>query len=98
MKERQTKQLKVNIPKETADGIYSNFVIMNFNNSEFILDFGRILPAVTEAKIYSRIVMAPQHCKRMMLLVQKNIEKFEEKFGEITISKKEEKKNIGFQQ
>lgn len=96
MKQQQKKQIKVNISKEVGEGIYSNIVLMNFNDSEFILDFGRLLPAVAEAKIYSRIVMTPQHCKRLMLLLQKNVEKFEEKFGNISVAQKEEKKNIGF--
>jgi hypothetical protein len=99
MKEKQQRQIKVNIQKEAAEGIYSNIVFMNFNASEFIVDFGRILPAIPEAKIYSRIIMNPQHCKRLMLLLERNIKKFEEKFGEISLPEKgEHKKDIGFQQ
>ncbi len=97
MKKQKKKQIKVNIPKENSEGIYSNLVLMNFNNSEFILDFARILPGVPEAKVYSRIVMNPQHTKRLMKLLDKNIEKFEEKFGEINLPEKDVRKNIGFQ-
>lgn len=95
-KQQQQKQIKINIPKENAEGIYSNLVLMNFNDSEFILDFARILPAVKEAKIYSRIMMNPQHSKRLMKLLSKNIEKYEEKYGEIKLPEKDVKKNIGF--
>ena len=98
MKQKQQQQIKVNIPKEAAEGIYSNIVFMNFNASEFIIDFGRILPAVPEAKIYSRIIMNPQHCKRLMHLLERNIDKFEKQFGKISLPEKEGgKKDIGFQ-
>ncbi|MBC8525770.1 MAG: DUF3467 domain-containing protein [Candidatus Cloacimonetes bacterium] len=96
MKEKQKKQIKVNIPKEIGEGIYSNIVFMNFNASEFIVDFGRLLPAIPEAKIYSRIVMNPQHCKRLMHLLERNIEKFENQFGEISLPEVSSKKDIGF--
>ncbi len=97
MKEGQRKQIKVSIQKESAEGIYSNIVFMNFNASEFIVDFGRILPAVPEAKIYSRIIMNPQHCKRLMHLLERNIDKFEKQFGEISLpEQKNGTRDIGF--
>ncbi|MEA2103763.1 MAG: DUF3467 domain-containing protein [Candidatus Cloacimonadota bacterium] len=95
-KQQQPQKIKINIPKENAEGIYSNLVLMNFNDSEFILDFARILPAVPEAKIYSRIMMNPQHTKRLMKLLQKNIENYEEKYDEIKLPEKDVKKSIGF--
>lgn len=97
MKKQQKKQIKVNIPKENQEGIYSNLVLMNFNDSEFILDFARILPGIPEAKVYSRIMMNPQHTKRLLKLLEKNVAKYEEKHGEIKIAgKKSTAQNIGF--
>jgi hypothetical protein len=95
--EQKQRQIKVNIPKEISDGIYSNVLFVNFNNAEFVLDFARIMPAVSEAKIHARIVLTPQHCKRFMRLLEDNVGKYEEKYGEIPIPEKGElKKDIGF--
>ncbi|MGC9336616.1 MAG: DUF3467 domain-containing protein [Candidatus Cloacimonadia bacterium] len=98
MKEEQKRrQIKVNIPKEISDGIYSNVAFINFNNAEFVLDFARILPAISEAKIHARIVLTPPHCKRIMRLLEDNIKKYEEKYGEIAIPEQgESRKDIGF--
>jgi len=94
---KKQKQLKVNIPKENSEGIYSNVVFTNFNQSEFILDFARIMPGLPEAKVYSRILMNPQHTKRLYKLLERNIEKYEEKFGEIDLPENIAKQGVGFQ-
>lgn len=97
MSKKNKKQLKVNIPKENSEGIYSNVVFTNFNQSEFILDFARIMPGVPEAKVYARILLNPQHTKRLYKLLERNIEKFEEKFSEIDLPENISKQGVGFQ-
>jgi len=94
----QKQQIKINIPKEHSEGIYSNIAFMNFNQSEFVVDFARLLPGVPEAKVYSRIILSPQHAKRLMQLMERNIEKYEKQFGEIKLPEQGTKQNIGFQQ
>ncbi len=94
----QKQQIKINIPKEHSEGIYSNIAFMNFNQSEFVVDYARLLPGVPEAKVYSRIILSPQHAKRLMQLLERNVEKYEKQFGEIKLPEQGSKHNIGFQQ
>ncbi|MBI4723412.1 MAG: DUF3467 domain-containing protein [Candidatus Stahlbacteria bacterium] len=88
-------QINVELPEETGQGIYSNFVIVSHSPSEFVVDFTRILPGLKKAKVYSRIVLAPAHAKLLMRTLKDNIEKYEARFGEIKVEKIENKE-IGF--
>ena len=90
------KQINVKIDEQVGEGIYSNFCMITHSPSEFILDFGRILPGLPNAKIYSRILSTPQHAKQFLKILQQNIENFEEKHGEITLPGIPEGKDIGF--
>lgn len=78
-------QLNIELTDETADGVYSNLAIISHSNAEFIIDFIRIVPGVPKAKVKSRIIMTPQHMKRLLLAIEDNIDKFENAFGEIEI-------------
>ena len=92
----QQKKINIKIDEKIAEGIYANFFAMANSNSEFILDFGRIVPGVPGAKIYSRILMTPLHAKQLKDLLEKNIKAFEEKFGEIDLYGHHDTKPIGF--
>lgn len=91
-------QIKVELKEPEAEGIYSNWVMITYSPSEFVIDFGRILPGLPKTKVYSRIVMTPQHVKRLLDTLQKNVKVYEEKFGEIKIlsAQQGEGKGIGF--
>ena len=79
-------QLKIEISDEVADGIYSNLAIISHSNSEFILDYIMITPGVPKAKVKSRIILTPQHAKRLLKALKENIVKYESSFGEINES------------
>ena len=97
MEKRPPQQIKVELTEPAAEGIYSNWVMMTYSPSEFIIDFGRFLPGLPKTKIYSRIVMTPQHVKNLLSVLQKNVSKYEEKFGEIkSLSNEEKGRGIGF--
>lgn len=96
MKQDQPRKLSVDLDDKGAEGTYSNFVLITHNQSEFLLDFARVLPGVPKAKVYSRIIMTPQHAKSLERVLSDNIKKFEDKFGTITVKKGPEQKNIGF--
>ena len=66
-----------------ADGVYSNLAIITHSNSEFVLDFVRVMPGVPKAKVRSRILLTPQHAKRLMRALNDNITKFEALHGNI---------------
>lgn len=79
-------QLNIEISEEMADGIYSNLAIISHSNSEFVLDFLRLVPNVPKAKVKSRIVLTPQHAKRFMKAMIENIKRYEAQFGNIVES------------
>lgn len=83
MEQTNNNQLDIELSDEIAEGIYSNLAIISHSNSEFVVDFIRMMPGVPKAKVKSRIVLTPQHAKRLMHALAENIQKFEEHFGEI---------------
>ena len=76
-------QLNIEISEEVADGIYSNLAIITHSNSEFVVDFVRVMPGVPKAKVRSRILLTPQHAKRLMRALADNVQKFEQVHGPI---------------
>jgi hypothetical protein len=97
MERRPPQQMKVELTEPAAEGTYSNWVMISFGPSEFIIDFGRFLPGLSKTKVYSRIIMTPQHVKHLLKVLQNNVSNFEEKFGEIkALGDQEKTKGIGF--
>ncbi len=96
MEKRQ--QIKVELKEPEAEGIYSNWVMITYSPSEFVIDFGRVLPGLPKTRVYSRIVMTPQHVKGLLHTLEKNVKVYEEKFGEIKLlsAHQGEGKGIGF--
>ncbi|MCF8331524.1 MAG: DUF3467 domain-containing protein [Bacteroidales bacterium] len=76
-------QLNIELDDNVAEGIYSNLAVINHSNSEFVVDFIRMMPGVPKAKVKSRIVLTPHHAKRFMRALSENIKKFESLNGEI---------------
>ncbi len=90
-------QIQVEIGEKESEGIYSNFVLIAHSASEFIIDFARILPGLPKAKVFSRIVMTPQHAQLLHNALVDNIKKYEDRFGKIKVQSKEQTpKNLGF--
>jgi hypothetical protein len=83
MEDQQNNQLNIELSEEIADGIYSNLAIITHSNSEFVIDFVKIMPGVPKAKVKSRIVLTPQHAKRLMIAMEDNISKYEAVHGKI---------------
>ncbi len=82
-KEKQGNQLNIELTEDVAEGIYSNLAIITHGNSEFIIDFIRIMPGVPKAKVKTRIITNPQHAKRLLKALSDNITKYEAAHGEI---------------
>lgn len=85
--EDNKQQINVNVSAEVVEGTYSNLAIISHSQSEFIVDFIRILPGVQKANVKSRIVLTPDNAKRLLFALNDNIQKFEAEFGEIKIAK-----------
>ena len=82
---QQEGQLNIELSEEIADGIYSNLAIITHSNSEFVVDFIKMMPGVPKAKVKSRIVLTPQHAKRLLSALKDNISKFEAVNGPIKV-------------
>ena len=78
-------QIQIELSQEIAQGKYANFAIITHSSSDFIIDFARILPGVPKAQVKSRIILAPEHAKRLLQALQENIVRYERAFGHIKI-------------
>tara|TARA_B100000131_G_C17993641_1_gene563590 strand:- start:556 stop:870 length:315 start_codon:yes stop_codon:yes gene_type:complete len=82
-KENKKEGLNIELPEEVAQGVYSNLAIINHSPSEFVVDFIQMMPGLPKAKVKSRIILTPQHAKRLMKALHDNISKFENQNGSI---------------
>lgn len=76
-------ELSIELSEEIAEGIYSNLAIITHSSSEFVLDFIRVMPGIPKAKVKSRIVLTPEHAKRLLGALQDNVNRFEAGNGAI---------------
>ena len=83
MEEQNDNQLNIELSEDVAEGVYVNLAVITHSNSEFVLDFIRVMPGMPKAKVKSRIVVTPEHAKRLLTALQDNIEKFETVNGRI---------------
>ncbi|MGY6648432.1 DUF3467 domain-containing protein [Wenyingzhuangia sp. IMCC45574] len=79
----QEGNINIELSPEMAEGTYSNLAIINHSNSEFVVDFVNIMPGLPKAKVKSRIILTPQHAKRLAQALIDNINRFEAQVGEI---------------
>lgn len=83
-KEPQTpNQINIELSEEIAEGIYSNLAMIAHSNSEFVIDFIRLMPGVPKARVKSRVIITPEHAKRLLAALKDNIDKYENSFGPI---------------
>ena len=85
MADESTNPNKINIElsEEVAEGTYANLAMIAHSNSEFVIDFIRLMPGVPKAKVKSRIVISPEHAKRLVSALADNVRKYENSFGPI---------------
>lgn len=82
-KNQKAQQLNIELSEEVAQGIYSNLAVITHSSSEFVVDFVRIMPGVPKANVKSRIILTPEHAKRLLMALQDNIKKYESIHGTI---------------
>lgn len=95
-KEDKPNQINIELSEEVAEGTYVNLAMIAHSNSEFVIDFIRLMPGVPKAKVKSRIVVTPEHAKRLLAALQDNIEKFESTFGKIKQTEEAPRFPMGF--
>lgn len=82
-KNQNNNQINIELSEETAEGVYANLAMIAHSSSEFVIDFIRLMPGVPKAKVKSRIVITPEHAKRLLNALKDNIQKYEATFGEV---------------
>ena len=83
--EKKQQGLQIELTPDKAQGEYSNFAIITHSSSEFIVDFARMLPGLAKAQVRSRVILAPEHAKRLLGALQENIMRYERQFGQIKL-------------
>ncbi len=91
----QQPRLNIELNDKEAEGVYANLTLITHSTSEIIIDFARIMPGTQKGKVFSRIIMTPQHAKMLQKTLDDNLKKFESQFGKIQLHGQEQK-NIGF--
>ena len=79
------KKIDIEIKPEVAQGRYANLAIITHSSSEFILDFAQNMPGLPKMQVTSRVIMTPEHAKRLLGALSENIRKYESQFGEIRL-------------
>ena len=82
-------KFQIDLPANVAQGEYANFAIITHSSSDFVVDFARVLPGVPKAQVKSRVILAPEHAKRLLAALQENIVRYEREYGPIKIPNQE---------
>jgi hypothetical protein len=83
MSDEPQQKVQIQIDDDVAQGIYANLVLLSHTENEFVLDFAFIQPSTGRAKVRARVISSPRHTKRLLVALQKNIERYEERYGTI---------------
>jgi len=86
---KKAPKIQLQLDEETAQGSYSNLVLINHTENEFLLDFAFMQPTAARAKVRARIISSPKHTKRLLRALLKNVERYEERYGEIEVGDEE---------
>ena len=79
--------MNIELSENVVQGHYSNLAIISHSTSEFIIDFAAVLPGMTKTQVKSRIILTPEHAKRLLMSLQENIMRYENNVGKIEIHK-----------
>ena len=87
MTDLKTHDIDIDLSEEIAQGNYANLAIISHSTSEFVIDFATILPGLSKASVKSRVILTPEHAKRLLYSLQENITRYESNIGRIEIPK-----------
>lgn len=83
--ENNNDPMEIGLSNEIAQGTYANLAIITHSSSEFVLDFIRVMPGVPKADVKSRVILTPEHAKRLLAALNENIRKYENAYGPIRV-------------
>jgi hypothetical protein len=84
--------IQFQIDDPIAQGVYTNIVLINHTENDFVLDFAYLQPTTPLAKVRARVISSPRHTKRLLMALQHNLDKYEERFGKIELAGDDEPK------
>lgn len=79
----EEQQINIELSEEIAEGEYANLAMIAHSSSEFVIDFIRLMPGLPKAKVKARVVITPEHAKRLLGALQDNLERYERSFGPV---------------
>ena len=82
----EEKKVNINLDPEIAAGSHANLAIISHSRSEFVIDFASNLPGLPGPRVNNRIVMSPEHTKRLLNALADNVSKYEAQFGKIVLA------------
>ena len=87
MSEKPAKEVKleIQVDEDVAQGVYANLAVVNHSDAEFTLDFIFVQPQAPRAKVRSRVITSPKHLKRLLMALEDNVKKYEQRFGPIDV-------------
>jgi hypothetical protein len=91
--QQEENQINVELSEEMAEGEYVNLAMIAHSQSEFVIDFIKMMPGIPKARVKSRVILTPDHVYRLMQALKENIQRYEEAYGPIT----DDQSQIGFQ-
>ena len=83
MSDKKPVQLQIKVDEPVAQGEYANFLSVLHNPTEFVLDFGRVVPGTPEVRVRARVLTTPYHAKRFLETLRQNVDLYEKNFGPI---------------
>lgn len=83
-------QINIELPAETARGVYSNLAVISHSESEVVMDFIQIFSGTPKAEVRSRVIMTPQNAKRVLMALRDNLEKYEKTHGELKLAERKD--------
>lgn len=92
----QKVELDIELPEDIAQGTYANLAVISHSASEFVLDFVRMMPGMPKAQVKSRVILTPEHAKRLLISLQENVARYENMLGKIEMHTPDTPPIIGF--
>jgi len=88
MTEPTSRPPQAGIPLEIPAGLdptYANLVRISHSPADLVMDFARILPGGSTARVVARVLMSPVGAKLFYKAMGENLARFEASFGEIKL-------------
>lgn len=92
----QKVELDIELSEDIAQGTYVNLAVISHSTSEFVLDFVRMMPGMPKAQVKSRVILTPEHAKRLLISLQENISRYENMLGAIEMRTPDMPPIVGF--